>query len=160
MSELCCLCEKRVAGEYAIISFEIDGLEFKSFKLGVICPECEAARMGKMLAKYANFITKEEDGAIAVNWSMYALKQGEHRGEEAVDEMLELLSALGIFSLNRENAWNIDGGGVPCNPRRNSFLLFFTRKEDAVGYAEACFGGSHYPVTIFRSVDCFTSPKS
>jgi hypothetical protein len=146
----CYKCENE-AGEAETIELEVDGFKFKRFKTGSMCKECNKEEIARLLKKYAGFITKREDDTIAVDWPMYAQKRSGRTAEELEPEMLDLLEMLGLLNICRDNAWNIDGGGFPCNPRRNSFPLFFTREEDAMEYARVVFGTAHYPVEIFLS---------
>ena len=58
---------------------------------------------------------------------------------------------LGILSLNPKGNYQLNTGGLILNPRSHGLLtVYFTRKEDAEAYKEAMFGGTLYPVDIFK----------
>jgi hypothetical protein len=51
-------------------------------------------------------------------------------------DMLEVLRALDIISISREDTWEIMCDNTSLNPRSDTLLLFFRRQVDAIGYAK------------------------
>ena len=89
-----------------------------------------------------------------VNWQSFIDKENYRQGthsQEIYDKEVEKLVDAGILSYSPENNFVLMGCGVvvsPCSSHLWKPVLYFTRKKDAIKYAELEYGNAQYNVFV------------
>ena len=129
-----CSCGKGEAKPGASVSFQHRGLTL-CVSLGPYdCEDCAKSRAIQWFEKYgAISLNIEEDNSFTVNW--------QSTGNE---DQIRLLIALGVLAYQASGNWYVAGdGSISLNPMLSS-PLYFTRREDALSYAQVKIGKTSY----------------
>lgn len=54
----------------------------------------------------------------------------------------------GMLSYDMDNNFSLHGADELLNPRTRMLPLYFTRRRDAISYAEAMYANAHYPISV------------
>lgn len=139
MSERCDRCKLPHPDKATTISFQHNNLTIFCFKPKGICPDCQKWLLIKDFDNYLKSFLRVEYGMPVIDWFSYfmiiALRK--EKQESVASVINDLLLSIGVFSYAPEGRWEIRDSITMAgmNPRAHDFYLYFSRREDAVGYA-------------------------
>lgn len=149
-NNLCIHCKKRLARTTGEICLNYKGFLFTILMSGFECGKCAANRYIDNFNGYVKnlkpHLVLNKNGKIEVNWSLYyAITTGADGYVEKNCAINSILKSLGIFAYIPDGNYEIVGCGLCLNPSITGGYYYFTRKEDAIGYAKAKLSDAYYP---------------
>ena len=139
-----CFCNTPEAGPAGIVSFRIGGFNCTAFKRGSQCVECVQEYYSNLLQKYKfNIFKNGTHFGEVIDWEYFVRSENKHaEWNNTYPEIVELLSALGFFSVKPQGNWEINSGGMSLNPVPWANVCYFTRKQDVLAYGKAKFANT------------------
>ncbi len=140
MKRTCYVCKEKYPKRTEDLYFFYDGLSFAIPSEEVGCAKCTMNEYISDFENYGRGVVSIKKDDLVVNWKNFIDRKGNKNKTERINR---LLISLGLFSLTPEGNWMVLSEQTPLNPQQGRSRVFFTRKEDAVSYAELNY--SHSP---------------
>lgn len=150
-AKLCVSCIKADAYPEGKFRFEHAGIVLWVPREGHHCDRCEKRQLIKRYEEFGKeILSGNKEKKPVVDWKKFD-EISRSRNEERAGAYINFLRAIGIFSRESWQNWEIVIPGVAfLNPTAFG-PLYFTRKQDAVDYAQSGYGKALYELVASNS---------
>jgi hypothetical protein len=156
LARTCVSCKEAPAYPEGKFCFEHDGVVLWAPREGINCDKCEREQLIK---RYENFgkeiLSGNEKKEPVIDWKKFE-KISRSRNEKRAVAYINFLRAIGIFSRESWQNWELVVPGVAFLNPTSVGPLYFTRKQDAIAYALSSYGKALYDWEIRHNIEVIT----